>query len=107
MIVLLILIARIRKKVGSNNNLDKPLSASTLSGSISSYDTDDQTDQMMDMLVKSATAGEKKSRIRKNRARDAKSTRKSGNTFSICTFDLLLLISLVSLHTFKKKHRLV
>ncbi|XP_065675176.1 FH1/FH2 domain-containing protein 3 isoform X4 [Hydra vulgaris] len=68
---------RFRKKVGSNNNLDKLMNSSGLSGSISSYDTDDQTDQMMDMLVKSATAGEKKSRIRKNRAKDAKSTRKS------------------------------
>uniref|UniRef100_T2MC48 FH1/FH2 domain-containing protein 3 n=1 Tax=Hydra vulgaris TaxID=6087 RepID=T2MC48_HYDVU len=68
---------RFRKKVGSNNNLDKLINSSGLSGSISSYDTDDQTDQMMDMLVKSATAGEKKSRIRKNRAKDAKSTRKS------------------------------
>ena len=48
------------------------------SSSVNNYDTDDQTDQMMDMLVKSATANDKKTRIRKNRARDSKSTRKSG-----------------------------
>ena len=48
------------------------------SSNVNNYDTDDQTDQMMDMLVKSATANDKKTRIRKNRARDSKSTRKSG-----------------------------
>ena len=42
------------------------------------YDTDDQTDQMMDMLVKSATSAEKRTRIRKNRAKEGKTVRKSG-----------------------------
>ena len=42
------------------------------------YDTDDQTDQMMDMLVKSATSIDKRTRIRKNRAKEGKTTRKSG-----------------------------
>ena len=67
---------RVRRKPTTNdpNKLGKP----AVSGNVSNYDTDDQTDQMMDMLVKSATAGEKKTRIRKNRARDSKSTRKSG-----------------------------
>eukprot|EP00794_Sanderia_malayensis_P019150 gene19150-21070_t len=41
------------------------------------YDTDDQTDQMMDMLVKSATSAEKRTRIRKNRAKEGKTVRKS------------------------------
>ncbi len=43
------------------------------------YDTDDQTDQMMDMLVKSATSTEKRTRIRTNRAKEGKTNRKSGN----------------------------
>ena len=69
---------RVRRKPNndlSNNKLGTPIIGS---GNLSNYETDDQTDQMMDMLVKSATAGEKKTRIRKNRAKDAKSTRNSG-----------------------------
>ena len=69
---------RVRRKPNndfSNNKLGTPIIGG---GNLSNYETDDQTDQMMDMLVKSATAGEKKTRIRKNRAKDAKSTRKSG-----------------------------
>ena len=42
------------------------------------YDTDDQTDQMMDLLVKSATSADKRTRIRKDRAKEGKTTRKSG-----------------------------
>ncbi|XP_057291170.1 FH1/FH2 domain-containing protein 1-like [Hydractinia symbiolongicarpus] len=68
---------RVRKKVNSTPNDPTKLSTPAVSGNMSSYDTDDQTDQMMDMLVKSATAGEKKTRIRKNRTKDSKSTRKS------------------------------
>ena len=47
------------------------------------YDTDDQTDQMMDMLVKSATSIDKRTRIRKNRAKEGKTTRKSGMSLII------------------------
>ena len=69
---------RMRRKPNHTNDPNK-LGAPAVSGNLSNYDTDDQTDQMMDMLVKSATAGERKTRIRKNRMKDSKSTRKSGN----------------------------
>lgn len=77
---------RVRKKVNSTPSDPTKLSTPAVSGNMSSYDTDDQTDQMMDMLVKSATAGEKKTRIRKNRTKDSKSTRKSGIAlfFTVC-----------------------
>ena len=69
---------RTRKKVPNSVNDSMKLSAPSPSGNLSSYDTDDQTDQMMDMLVKTATSTEKRTRIRKNRNKDSKSTRKSG-----------------------------
>lgn len=71
--------SRTRKKV-NNNHISDPtkLSAPASGGNMSSYDTDDQTDQMMDMLVKTATSTEKRTRIRKNRKKDSTSTRKSG-----------------------------
>lgn len=69
---------RVRKKVNNTPHDPSKLSVPAAGGNLSNYDTDDQTDQMMDMLVKSATAGEKKTRIRKNRTKDSKSTRKSG-----------------------------
>lgn len=47
------------------------------------YDTDDQTDQMMDLLVKSATSADKRTRIRKDRAKEGKTTRKSGKKILI------------------------
>lgn len=70
--------SRTRKKVPSTPNDSSKLSAPAPSGNLSNYDTDDQTDQMMDMLVKSATTNDKRTRIRKNRTKDSKSTRKSG-----------------------------
>lgn len=76
-------VGRVRRKPNVNNNFNDPSSKSLVppamggGGHMSNYDTDDQTDQVMDMLVKSATDGEKRTRIRKNRARDSKSTRKS------------------------------
>ena len=70
---------RTRKKM-NNNHINDPskLTAPVPGGNLSSYDTDDQTDQMMDMLVKNATSTEKRTRIRKNRKKDSTSTRKSG-----------------------------
>jgi len=69
---------RTRKKI-NNNHINDPskLTAPIPGGNLSSYDTDDQTDQMMDMLVKNATSTEKRTRIRKNRKKDSTSTRKS------------------------------
>lgn len=58
-----------------NSNL---LTTANNNNNYANYDTDDQTDQMMDMLVKSATAIDKRTRIRKNRAKEGKTTRKSG-----------------------------
>ena len=55
------------------------------------YDTDDQTDQMMDLLVKSATSADKRTRIRKDRAKEGKTTRKSGD------YNFAVLISLLVL----------
>ena len=74
---------RMRRKPNNHDpsKLSAAIVSNTVSGNLSNYDTDDQTDQMMDMLVKSATAGERKTRIRKNRAKDSKSTRKSGKNY--------------------------
>lgn len=74
---------RVRKKpneTNSNTSMDSSrLSTPTGSGNLSNYDTDDNADMLMyDMLIKNATDGEKRTRIRKNRAKqDSKSTRKS------------------------------
>ena len=69
-----------RKKLNNNSvtNSSSKLSTPGVSGNLSSYDTDDQTDKMMDMLVKTATSTDKRTRIRKNRKKEATSTRKSG-----------------------------
>jgi len=69
-----------RKKMNNNSvtNSSSKLATPGVSGNLSSYDTDDQTDKMMDMLVKTATSTEKRTRIRKNRKKEATSTRKSG-----------------------------
>ena len=55
---------RVRKKpneINSNSNVNSTnLSTPAVSGNLSNYDTDDQTDKIMDMLLKNATDGEKK-----------------------------------------------
>ena len=62
----------------SHNKEKENTSTNNNNNNNTNYDTDDQTDQMMDLLVKSATSADKRTRIRKDRAKEGKTTRKSG-----------------------------
>ena len=81
-----------RKKpheLNSNSSVDSTkLSTPHVSGNLSNYDTDDNTDKIMDMLIKTANEGEKRTRIRKNRQKDAKSNRKSCKYFVMLIGDV-------------------
>ncbi|XP_065064822.1 FH1/FH2 domain-containing protein 1-like isoform X2 [Rhopilema esculentum] len=66
-------VAQNREK--ENNHV--PSTPTNNNNNYTNYDTDDQTDQMMDLLVKSATSADKRTRIRKNRAKEGKTPRKS------------------------------